>query len=152
MLLLMCLIVSCRQICHYAHSVVFSVEYRLAPQHPFPTAHEDAWNAFRWLQDNYHMKHLVVVGSSSGGQLAACITLRNRNWIQETGKGQPIAGVALRCPVTVDARENGVWIPEKFRESHKSWNKEYESPLLALATGSDVHGTQIHQTWKLGCS
>jgi acetyl esterase/lipase len=49
---------------------VFSLDYRLAPEHPFPAAIEDTVSAYRWLLDQgYPASRLVVGGESSGGGL-----------------------------------------------------------------------------------
>ncbi len=78
-------------------------EYRLAPEHPFPTGLNDADAVLRWL--TYEALHglgrpgpIVVMGDSAGGNLAAVLTLRGR----ERG-APPIAGQVLVYPVT-DAR------------------------------------------------
>ncbi len=50
---------------------VFALRYRLAPEHPFPAAHEDAVNGYRWLlSQGYLPEHIVVAGDSAGGHLA----------------------------------------------------------------------------------
>ena len=43
---------TCRERCVGADAVVVSVGYRLAPEHPFPTAHDDAFTALRWIADH----------------------------------------------------------------------------------------------------
>ncbi|MEU8888578.1 alpha/beta hydrolase [Streptomyces sp. NPDC048442] len=65
-----------RRICRGAGAAVVSVDYRLAPEAPFPAAVEDAYAAVRWVAE--HIKEaggdpgaLVVAGDSSGGALAA---------------------------------------------------------------------------------
>ena len=40
--------VLCRTLSHLAHCAVLSVDYRLAPDHKFPVAHDDAWDALQW--------------------------------------------------------------------------------------------------------
>lgn len=58
-----------------------SVEYRLAPEHPFPAAVEDAVKAYQWLLGGgYESEHLVVAGDSAGGGLAvaAMVSMRDR--------------------------------------------------------------------------
>ncbi|WP_157463795.1 alpha/beta hydrolase fold domain-containing protein, partial [Deinococcus pimensis] len=42
----------CRELCAESGSMVLSVEYRLAPEHPFPAAVEDAFAALRWAADH----------------------------------------------------------------------------------------------------
>jgi len=69
----------CGQIAGDAHCVVVSTDYRLAPEHPFPAAVEDALDAFRWTRD--HTRELggdparvAVGGDSAGGNLSAVVS------------------------------------------------------------------------------
>jgi acetyl esterase len=55
--------------------LVASVEYRLAPEHPFPAPLEDCRSAARWLADHTGADGIVVAGDSSGGNLAAALAL-----------------------------------------------------------------------------
>lgn len=75
-----------------AHARTLSIDYRLAPEHPFPAAVEDAVTAYQWLLENGCEPHrLAIVGESAGGGLAlAClVSLRDR------GVPLPAAGVAI---------------------------------------------------------
>ena len=67
--------VLCRHLAHLAHCAVISVDYRLAPQHPFPTAVHDAWDSVVWLREQATAlgldgTRLAVGGDSAGGTLA----------------------------------------------------------------------------------
>lgn len=82
----------CRQLALGAGIAVVSVEYRLAPEHPFPAAVDDAFLAQRWLFQNAHVlgldeTKLVVGGDSAGGTLAAACALQARveglNWLKQ---------------------------------------------------------------------
>lgn len=66
----------CRQLCHLAGCAVVSVDYRLAPEHKFPTAAHDAEDALQWLARHADRlgldgKRMAVGGDSAGGTLAA---------------------------------------------------------------------------------
>jgi len=56
---------------------VVAVDYRLAPEHPFPAALDDATVALRWAQQRW--SSVGVAGSSAGGCLAAALSLRSRD-------------------------------------------------------------------------
>lgn len=65
-------------------AIVVSIEYRLAPEHPFPAPHDDCWAATTWLAGNAEEiggrpGALAVAGDSAGGNLAAGIALRARD-------------------------------------------------------------------------
>lgn len=68
----------CRLLCHHADVHVLSIEYRLAPEHPFPAAVNDTLAAFRWARDNAASlgadpAGVGVGGDSAGGNLAAVV-------------------------------------------------------------------------------
>jgi acetyl esterase len=74
----------CRQLALRSGGAVVALDYRLAPEHRFPTAVDDAWAALRWLQDNATAlqldgTRLAVGGDSAGGTLAAVCALRARD-------------------------------------------------------------------------
>lgn len=92
----------CRTICHDSGSVVVSVDYRLAPEHPFPAAVEDCYAALTWVAANAaglgaDPQRLAVCGDSAGGNLAAVLTLLAREG------GPAIRYQLLIYPVTTAA-------------------------------------------------
>src|ERR1700751_536842 len=75
--------VVCRKLAHEGEMIVISVDYRLAPEHRFPAAVEDAVTATKWLAANakalgVDASRLVVGGDSAGGNLAAVVSLDAR--------------------------------------------------------------------------
>jgi len=76
--------VLCRQLTRQGHCAVVSLDYRLAPEHRFPTAVHDSWDALNWLHQNGHTlgldtTRLAVGGDSAGGTLAAVCALMARD-------------------------------------------------------------------------
>lgn len=93
---------ACRSLCAGGGVTVVAVDYRLAPEHPFPAALEDATAVFTALQDGAPVAgttvdtdRLVISGDSAGGNLAASCCL----WLREHGRAQP-ALQQLFVPVT----------------------------------------------------
>jgi acetyl esterase len=90
--------VFCRALCHDTGASVFSLDYRLAPEHPFPAAVEDTVAALSWLSHKapslgLDARRIAVAGDSAGAGLAAVA-------LHET-KGQlaaPVCGQALIYP------------------------------------------------------
>ncbi|EDN03846.1 alpha/beta hydrolase fold-3 domain-containing protein [Histoplasma capsulatum] len=74
--------VVCTNICSRAECVVITVDYRLAPENPFPAAVHDCWEAVLWALSegrthlNLDISRIGVGGSSAGGNLAAVMTHR----------------------------------------------------------------------------
>ncbi len=73
-----------RKLCQRAEVVVVSVDYRLAPEHPFPAASDDAWAALTWVattigEHGGDPTRLAVGGDSAGGNLAALVAVRARD-------------------------------------------------------------------------
>lgn len=74
----------CRMLCQRADCLVLAVDYRLAPEHRFPTAVEDAADALHWAFGNARRlgadaSRLAVAGDSAGGTLAAVTALSARD-------------------------------------------------------------------------
>lgn len=83
----------CRRLADESGFVVVSVEYRLAPEHRFPTPLDDCEDAVDWLlAQSWDTNRLVVAGDSAGGNLAAALSLRLRS------RGVPTAGQLLIYP------------------------------------------------------
>ncbi|MFV0524358.1 MAG: alpha/beta hydrolase [Acidimicrobiales bacterium] len=73
-----------RRLAASSGALVVSVDYRLAPEHPFPAPHDDCWAVTRWLADHAEELggdpgRLAVAGDSAGGNLAAGVALRARD-------------------------------------------------------------------------
>ena len=74
----------CRRLSHLGHCAVLSVDYRLAPEHKFPTAHNDAWDAVQWVahhgaERGLDTRRIAVGGDSAGGTLSAACAIEARD-------------------------------------------------------------------------
>lgn len=73
----------CRELAARTGMAVVSVDYRLAPEHPFPAPLDDAYAALSWVAENADAfggsGELAVAGTSAGGNLAAAVALRARD-------------------------------------------------------------------------
>jgi acetyl esterase len=74
---------TCRLLAATARCLVVAVDYRLAPEHPFPAAVDDAVAAYRWVQRHagelgIDRRQVGVMGDSAGGNLAAVVALEAR--------------------------------------------------------------------------
>ena len=111
-----------RELAHSSGAVVVSVDYRLAPEHPYPAGLDDCEAVTRWALDNASRFDLspasvAVAGESAGGCLATALTLR----LRDAGRAS-VAGQVLIYPCT-----DGPSVPypsrEQFGISDWVWNE-----------------------------
>jgi monoterpene epsilon-lactone hydrolase len=74
-----------------AHASVFYFDYRLAPEHPFPAALDDAIEVYRWLATEFDPQRIAFVGDSAGGGLV----LATMKKLRDQGDALPRAAVAI---------------------------------------------------------
>lgn len=140
----------CRSLSNAAQAAVLSVDYRLAPEHPFPAAVEDAVAATSWVADNaarlaIDPTKIAVAGDSAGGNLAAVVALALRD--AKDRSNPPLAMQVLIYPA-VDQRMNtpsiarlaegygltrrGIeWFRAQYLPSAGDYSDWRASPLLA---------------------
>jgi len=86
----------CIRLARASRARVFSVDYRLAPEHVFPAAVEDAVTAYRYLlAKGYGPHHIIPVGISAGGTLVLSLLISARDYSMPL----PLAGVCM-SPLT----------------------------------------------------
>jgi len=130
--------VACRKLAHEGELIVISVDYRLAPEHKFPAAVDDAIDATKWIAGNakslgIDVSRLMVGGDSAGGNLAAVVALSARD-----GNGPPIAGQVLIYPATDFAMTHGSHRePETSILLTHSVIRWFRDHYLGSADGSD---------------
>ncbi|WP_009478630.1 alpha/beta hydrolase [Rhodococcus sp. JVH1] len=98
----------CARISEGSGSAVLSVGYRLAPEHRFPAALDDAVTAYRWLIDSgVHADRIVVAGDSAGGGLTVSMMVA----LRDAAIALPAAAVCI-SPLT-DLAHTGASVLEK---------------------------------------
>jgi len=107
----------CRALANQSGCAVIAVDYRLAPEHPFPAAVEDAYAATRYIADHaaefgIDPQRLAVGGDSSGGNLAAVVTLMARE------KGGPKLAFQLLVYPGVDLTDDHRPSMLEFADGH----------------------------------
>lgn len=146
----------CHRLAHEAQATVVSVQYRLAPEHRFPTPLDDAEDALRWLLANSETlgidtDALVIGGDSAGGNLTAALTLRCRDQqIPQAGQILLYPGLDLTISSPAITSYDGIGLTtEHCRICASSYlgdhdpHDPYASPLLA----ADFSG--LPATWIL---
>lgn len=108
----------CRQLCKKTNAVVMSVDYSLAPEHPFPAGPEDSVNAVRWMIENaadYNAdgSRMAVAGDSAGGYMALYVAQKLRD------KGIELKAQVAAYPVT-----------DHYSSNHNSWEENKEGFIL----------------------
>ncbi len=151
----------CRQITVGSNCNVLAVDYRRAPEHPFPAAVDDAVAAFRWTRDHPEEidvpRAVAVMGDSAGGNLAAVVSMV----VRDAGDQLPIAqgliypGTDLRMNMPSIAsfaegyflsRADMEWYRGHYVPDPDLWRHPQVSPLLA-ADHRDLPPTAL---WTAG--
>nr|WP_245757157.1 alpha/beta hydrolase [Amycolatopsis xylanica] len=91
--------VASRAVCNVAGVAVVAVDYRLAPEHPFPAAPDDCYAVVEWLAsggagDAVDAGRIAIGGESAGGNLSTVVSMMSRD-----RGGPPLAAQVLICPV-----------------------------------------------------
>ncbi len=82
----------CARVARACEAKVLNIDYRLAPEHPYPAALDDCVAAYRWLLDQgYASEKIVISGESAGGGLTISTLMR----IRDDGLPLPAAGVPI---------------------------------------------------------
>ncbi|ETW74926.1 Esterase/lipase/thioesterase [Heterobasidion irregulare TC 32-1] len=125
-----------RHICVEMQISVMNVDYRLAPEFPFPTGVNDSYAALKWAVCNTALlsvdlsKGFIVSGLSAGGNIAAAIAVRARD--DPFFKSQPLTGQILHSPAVVHMDA----YPDKYKDELKSAEEFAEAEVLR---GSSFH-------------
>lgn len=126
---------------------VLVIDYRLAPEHPYPAAVEDALSSYRWLLEQGHEgRDIALAGDSAGGNLLLVLLQR----LQQEGLPMPAAGIcyspwtdltASGASVQLNARRDPMLPAQGLRHAAESYapGVDHRQPLLSPLF-ADMHG------------
>lgn len=119
---------NCRLFAQKLGCVCVNVDYRLAPEHKFPTAVLDSWDVLQWTAANTKRlgadpsKGFIIGGTSAGGNIAAALALLAR----DEKLDPPLTGVSLLIPALTDANA----VPEEYKSEILSYEQNKDAPIL----------------------
>jgi acetyl esterase/lipase len=129
-----------------ARAKLFAVDYRLSPEHKFPSQIEDAISAYRWLlSEGVDPRRLVVAGDSAGGNLTLALLLSLRD------SKLPLPTLAICLSPATDFETNGAgapgsseydWITQEMAMTWADWfcTPEQRSNPLVSPVNADLRG------------
>lgn len=137
----------CRELANLASCVVVSVEYRLAPEHKFPAAVEDAYESLEWIVDHaaelgIDADRIAVGGDSAGGNLATvtCLIAKERSGPRLVHQLllYPSTGPAAGTPSMSENAQGYLltqdmmgWFQSHYLNGPEDRNHPYLSPILS---------------------
>ena len=138
---------SCRLLAAVTGCVVVAVDYRLAPEYPYPAAVEDCLAAYRWVHDSHRELgtapgRVGVMGDSAGGNLAAVVALAGRDGVVPAPLAQGLVYPALDARLdsaSMSEMGQGFFLTQEGMEAFRAhylpdradWEAWQASPLLA---------------------
>jgi acetyl esterase len=143
---------SCRLLALESDCVVVSVDYRLAPEHPFPAAIDDAVAAYRWVHEQamelaVEPGRVGIMGDSAGGNLAAVVAQVTRDTDVPAPTAQclvyPATDALLREP-SHELFADGFFLTEEsiewYRAQYLPDRNDWDSPLASPIEAPDLSG------------
>jgi acetyl esterase/lipase len=140
-----------RELANRSGCAILSIDYRLAPENKYPAALEDARSALRWTRANgkdwgIDSTRVAVGGDSSGGNLAAAVSLLCRDQGEALPAFQLLVYPALDCNYETESyqrfgdgvssglsRDDVVWFHHQYVNSPEELRAPYVSPLRAVS-------------------
>ncbi|THV02229.1 hypothetical protein K435DRAFT_717541 [Dendrothele bispora CBS 962.96] len=129
-----------RIICANLRISVVNCEYRLSPEHVFPTALNDCYTVLKYVAGNPDQfsasleKGFIIGGASSGGNLSAALALRLRD--DPFFKEKPLTGQLLMMPLVIHP------------DAHSELPEEYRSQLLSMEQNKDAPGLNKEAVYR----
>ena len=135
----------CSTLAADAGMVVVSVDYRLAPEHPYPAARDDCYDVTRWVAEHadelgVDPERLAVMGDSAGGNLAAVVSLLARDRGAPHIRYQVLVYPATDVTMSSPSIEENAEAPLLTRDDMHAFREHY----LGQSDSSDPHVSPLH--------
>lgn len=142
----------CRLMARESGSKVLSVDYRLAPEHKFPTAVDDAYSAYLWALDHagdlgMDASRVALAGDSAGGNLSAVVSVRARDEGKQMPRVQalfyPVVGVDLSSQSHREFSEGYFLtgaLSEWFMQQYMNTPADLMHPFFSVQNTPDLSG------------
>ncbi|KAI0783543.1 alpha/beta-hydrolase [Abortiporus biennis] len=124
-----------RRVCVELKTSVVSVDYRKAPEFPFPIPVNDCYEAMKWSIDNaFHLsaspaQGLLIGGCSAGGNIAAALALRARDDpFFDKNEGKAVTGQFLQVPLVIHPEV----VPAQYKSELLSYEQNKDAPILSV--------------------
>ena len=138
----------CRALATASGAIVAAIDYRLAPEHPYPAALEDTLIARQWLQQQLGTERIYLAGDSAGGNLAIAAAMQ----LAQNRSQATVSGLILFYPVTyADADGSDSWLRngkgyaldaelmEEFNEAYAPAEARQRDPLVSPLLSPALH-------------
>lgn len=131
----------CERFVQAANCVVASVDYRLAPEHPYPAAIEDCYAALLWMTDEAEslgidLERVAIAGASGGGGLTAALALLVRD------KGGPDLIFQMPLYPMLDNR-NRTASSQEILADNATWNRTNNLTAWSMYLGEDASKNEL---------
>ncbi|HSH03700.1 MAG TPA: alpha/beta hydrolase [Anaerolineae bacterium] len=124
---------------------IYAPDYRIAPEHTYPAAHEDSMAGYQWLLgQGYQPEDIILFGDSSGGHIGLSMLLQ----LRDQGAQLPAAAILLSAMLDITLTEHYYWhsrdnfvhprFPPKLNK-HYFQNRALDQPEISPLF-SDLHG------------
>ncbi|MDO9481004.1 MAG: alpha/beta hydrolase [Hydrogenophaga sp.] len=148
----------CRTLCHNVGAVVVAVDYRLAPEHPFPAAVDDVVCVLQWLAAHapamrVDPSRIALAGDSAGGQLATVACLRTAGTIAPRALGLIYPVAQHHSEPSASMAENGEgkfltlgvmqWFLDSYLGGRSELKRHPDFALLSAPTLATLPATWV---------